>query len=338
MNKETDKFLIIYHMEDNDGLVSMAIAYNYLTDMLGIKPENIHRLGADYEIMNQLSTKKIKGNKTKLDIVLETYQHIIMTDISFNDFKYIKKIYEALGKEFIWIDHHAPVIKQSVIEKCDGISGERNTQRSAILNAYRFFFDPFDQKHATKDKSIELFRILSAMDSFSYEREGYEKDYVFDVNTGVSNKFMLKPEKIIPFVHQVLFEMDTRTQNSYIVRFHEEGHNYNVVQDEKNSNIVKQYGEEWKLRDGRSCCVIFYAGQTSSLYFKDVADKYQNGVVFKHLANGTWNVSMYNTSEDDKFDCGNYMKEHYGGGGHPGAAGGQMTQEKFIEVLQNKVF
>ena len=54
-----DKFLIIYHKEDNDGLFSMAIIYNYLVNDMHIKPENIHRLGADYKDMNVISTVKI---------------------------------------------------------------------------------------------------------------------------------------------------------------------------------------------------------------------------------------------------------------------------------------
>jgi nanoRNase/pAp phosphatase (c-di-AMP/oligoRNAs hydrolase) len=30
------------------------------------------------------------------------------------------------------------------------------------------------------------------------------------------------------------------------------------------------------------------------------------------------------------------MKQHYGGGGHVGAAGGTITEDKFIEILKKK--
>ena len=32
----------------------------------------------------------------------------------------------------------------------------------------------------------------------------------------------------------------------------------------------------------------------------------------------------------------NFMKEHYKGGGHPGAAGCTITQEQFIKILKKK--
>ena len=328
-----DKFLIIYHKEDNDGLFSMAIIFNYLVNDMHIKPENIHRLGADYKDMNIISTVR-KSGKTELDRILDKYQHIIMTDISFNDFSAIKKIYKKLGHEFVWIDHHAPIIKQSVREKMDKIPGVRDTNRSAILNAYKYTYDPFDEQYNNKDEKIELFRILSAFDSWTYEREGYTKDYVFSVNTAVINRFQLQPEKIIQFVNLVL---QSDNQKDIISKFSESGKEFNDNYYNINHKIVEDYAEIWNLKYvDKTALVIFQSGQTSSMWFEPFADKADCGLVFKHLNDGSWGVSLYNTSDDSDFHCGNYLKEHYGGGGHAGAAGCQLSQDQFIDILKNK--
>lgn len=359
------KILIIYHKEDNDGLFSMAIAYNYLQYELKLSSDNIDIMGADYDSLNHISNDIIENEITELDRIIEKYDFVIMTDISFNNFSYMKKLYEKLGNSFIWIDHHAPVIKQSVIEKVDGIQGWRDSSRSAILNMYRFFYDPFDNAYVSKDKKIELFRILSAWDSFSFEREGYSKSYVMHVNTGINNTYMLEPWKIINLVYGIIYpntesdnggeyrervsedEIEYGIGDDYVVNdeyyhlineMYYEGEKYNTVQDAKNRNIVKTYGEPWKLQNGRTALVIFMSCATSSLWFSEVENVYDNGIAFKHLKNGSWSVSIYNTSDDDTFDCGVYMKEHYHGGGHRGAAGCQLSEEQFIDILKKKIF
>lgn len=365
MFTDNSKVLIIYHKEDNDGLFSMAIAYNYLQYELKLPADNIDIKGADYDLLNHISNDIIDGEMTELDIIIEKYDFVIMTDISFNNFSYMKKLYKNLGNHFIWIDHHAPVIKQSVIEKVDGIQGLRDSSRSAILNMYRFFYDPFDNAYSNKDNKIELFRILSAWDSFSFEREGYSKSYVMHINTGINNTYMLDAHRIINLVYGIIYpnvendnggEYRERVNDDEFVygigddfvvndeyyhlinEMYYEGEKYNTIQDAKNHDVVKTYGEAWKLQNGRTAVVIFMSCATNSLWFSDVQKEYENGIVFKHLKNGSWSVSIYNTSDDDTFNCGAYMKEHYHGGGHIGAAGCQLSEEQFIEVLKKKIF
>ena len=50
-----DKYLIIYHKEDNDGLFSMAIIYNYLTEEKHINRNMISLFGADYNMMENIN-------------------------------------------------------------------------------------------------------------------------------------------------------------------------------------------------------------------------------------------------------------------------------------------
>ena len=72
MNK---KYLIIYHNEDNDGLFSMAIIYNYLHHELKVPKDDIRLFGTEYE----------KLKTVDLDEMISSFDTIIMTDVSFND-------------------------------------------------------------------------------------------------------------------------------------------------------------------------------------------------------------------------------------------------------------
>ena len=72
-----DKYLIIYHKEDNDGLFSMAIIYNYLTEEKHINRNMISLFGADYNMMENINIHT--------DII-DQYDYVYISNIScFND-------------------------------------------------------------------------------------------------------------------------------------------------------------------------------------------------------------------------------------------------------------
>lgn len=329
-------YLIIYHKEDNDGHFSAAIILNYLFNVLKVSQKNVFSLGCNYEDMSNLCIED-DNHKTQLDKYLEKYDTIIMTDISFNDISVMKKIYDIKKKNFIWIDHHAPVIKESFKLKFDDAPGLRDTNRSAILNAYKFFYDQFDEEYNAKSQKIELLRILSGFDSWTFEREGYTKDFVFSVNQGVSNTFCLKLKDIYTFVHKLL--NGEYNVKAIIQQFREAGDMYLKVESNKFENLLKEFSTVYKFDDGkREVPVLFYAGQTFSDMFQSVQDKFEHGAVFKQMKTGRWCISLYNTTDDVDFHCGDYLKKKYGGGGHKGAAGCQISEEQMLDIIKNKEF
>ena len=90
-------YLIIYHREDNDGVFSAAIFEDYLLNKLHLKLEDLVFLGADYNILSEFAKDK-HNTPEKLH---EDFKHIIMTDISFNDSKFMKDLYNEFGNDFI---------------------------------------------------------------------------------------------------------------------------------------------------------------------------------------------------------------------------------------------
>ncbi len=326
-----ETYLIIYHEEDNDGLFSAAIIYNYLRNELHIEKGNISLLGMTYaKLASEFPDKEALKEK-----LYDVYTNIFMTDISFNDYKQmigLKRLYE---NKFVWIDHHAPIITSSMKYKFDDIIGERYTSRSALLLAYRFLYDPFDLKYNNGEAPI-LFRMLSAYDSWSYERENVDFNVCRNVNKGVDYVFKLDITKVIDAVYNILYD-DTKS-GGYIT-FERIGATLNEYDDIKNAELISKYGDfSWKV-NGTPTVMLMVQGPTSSLMFKSV--KYKNikhGIVLKYLPNGNYVVSLYNinTEYDKEFHCGKYLKEKYNGGGHAGAAGCTLTPKQFQKIMKTK--
>ena len=67
----SNKYLIIYHKEDNDGVFSAAIFYDYLVNDLHINIDLIDLLPADYNYLNNIS------NEYTAEKLHETYKIMI---------------------------------------------------------------------------------------------------------------------------------------------------------------------------------------------------------------------------------------------------------------------
>ncbi len=339
------KYLIIYHKEDNDGVFSAAIFYDYITRVLNYKLEDICFIGADYNMLTQFA----KDNDVKK--LHEDFDCIIMTDISFNDVSYMKKLWKEFGHGFVWCDHHAPIIKESIKNNFDDIPGIRDTGRSAILCVYKFLYDQFDEEYNSK-KVPELLRILSAWDSWSYEREGYDFEFVRKVNKGVTYKYNLELGKTKELVSNLIQTYQTNKpcgsfsgqfkDNSLIKELSDTGSIIANVEDRNMENIVNNVGDtSWyvQLNDTskHSACALFMQGGSSSTIFKSLQNtNIRHGLVFKHSKNGNWVLSMYNVNDSDEFHCGDFLKTKYNGGGHKGAAGCTLTEKQFIKILQSR--
>ena len=345
------KYLLIYHKEDNDGVFSGAIFYNYLINNLNVQKEDIQLMGADYNLLSFYATSH------EVDELHYAYENIILTDISFSP-TYMKSLYKEFKNNMIWCDHHAPIIQESYKLKFANCPGIRNTSKSAILCAYEFLYDQFNEIYSTIDKHAdirfpELFRILSGWDSWSYEREGYEFDYVRNVNKGVTYTFKLDFNKVLEQVNKIIYIYANNlgydyvlAEKNFIKHMHDIGKTLNEYEDNVMADIIRNSGDcSWKVitedENGkplaRTACAIFHQGATNSTMFKSLIGKgIEQGLVFKHGKNGNWVLSMYNIYDNAEFHCGEFLKEKYKGGGHKGAAGCTLTEKQFINILKNK--
>ena len=325
------KYLIVYHLEDNDGCCSAAIFKYYLNTVLGIDEKDITLFGATYPILD-----KVKANNF---IDSDGYDSLIITDISFNDFNAMEYLYEKFGKNnFTWIDHHAPVIKTSVERKYDTlINGVRDSSRSAILNAYKYCFDPVDIKYISGEAPIVL-RYLSAWDSWSTERENLDFDRTRNINTGFTSESALSVDYWYKIMDTLINSSNYSEEiNTLLNSMEERGRKINDANDKKCEELLKTNAMDGFIVDGnRKCVVLFTSGPTNSLMFKTVQGKYDNAVCFKSSSTGNIILSMYNVIDNHEFHCGTYLKNKYGGGGHEGAAGATIGIDTFINILKTK--
>ena len=314
-----EQYLIIYHKEDNDGLFSMAIIYNYLITEKNINKDSVKLFGADYNDLDKLSLD---------DDIIKNSTHIYISDVSFDTVEKMIKLKEMFGENLVWIDHHKPMIDNSITNGFNDINGLRDTKHSALYNAFKYLYPTYDIP--------ELFKILSAWDSWSYDAEGIDFDLCRYVNIGVNNKFNLNPDSIIKYVCLLIYTYADYINTPDIDKFYEIGTFEANILDRTYENNVKAYGDfSWTV-NGRTACAMFIQGPSNSQMFKVCKDKIQNGIVFKRLPDSNWVLSLYNTDNQHDFHCGEYLKKHFNGGGHEGAAGCQISEELFINILKQK--
>lgn len=314
-----EQYLIIYHKEDNDGLFSMAIIYNYLITEKNINKDSVKLFGADYNDLDKLSLD---------DDIIKNSTHIYISDVSFDTVEKMIQLKEMFGENLVWIDHHKPMIDNSITNGFNDINGLRDTKHSALYNAFKYLYPTYDIP--------ELFKILSAWDSWSYDAEGIDFDLCRYVNIGVNNKFNLNPDSIINYVCLLIYTYADYINSPDIDKFYEIGKFEANILDRTYENNVKAYGDfSWTV-NGRTACAMFIQGPSNSQMFKVCKDKIQNGIVFKRLPDSNWTLSLYNTDNQHDFHCGEYLKKHFNGGGHEGAAGCQISEELFINILKQK--
>ena len=314
-----EQYLIIYHKEDNDGLFSMAIIYNYLIIEKNINKDCVKLFGADYNDLDKLSLD---------DDIIKNSTHIYISDVSFDTVEKMMQLKEMFGENLVWIDHHKPMIDNSISKGFDDIKGIRDTKHSALYNAFKYLYPTHNIP--------ELFKLLSAWDSWSYDAEGIDFDLCKYINIGVNNIYNLNPDFIINYVYLLIYIYNDYINPPDIDELYEIGKFEAKILDRTYENNVKAYGDfSWTV-NGRTACAMFIQGPSNSQMFKVCKDKVQNGIVFKRLPDSNWALSLYNTDNQHDFHCGEYLKKHFNGGGHEGAAGCQISEELFINILKQK--
>ena len=394
MDKNT---IIIYHKEDADGLLSAAICWNgllgndkhkimyMLNDSNNCLNTYIHQfeynnknsteidlLGTTYAELSGLINQY--GSYTNLiDSWSEKYKTIIMTDISFNETGAMKYLADKFNINFIWFDHHAPIINASYKEGFDTVPGSRETHCSAIMHVWKYFYGglPVEFINNLDDEHIPwIIRALSGYDSFNWEKHGIDFDTVFATSRGFEFYIKKDIKQAIQFASELityyilhhlidpelisLDDLDTeqyafeKTFEDKIEKIKDYGKTIIEYENYNWEYKLKEFGDfNWTL-DGhysgqRKAVALFTQEQTCSTYFKSLKETnpdIQNAIVFrKSNKNDGWSVSVYNINvEDDKiYHVGNYLKKRYKkGGGHAGAGGAILTKLQFSRIMKTK--
>lgn len=327
-----DKVLLIYHKDDNDGVYSAALIYRYIIEKLGVQKEYVTTLGVDYNMLSEM--------KNDIQKWRELHTTLIMTDISFNEWRAMTKAKKLFESKFIWIDHHAPAIKQSIDKGYSDVAGIRETWTSAIGLAYEWLWDPLRVKKSSTEMP-QILQYLAGWDSWNPYVYGLTMDDCMAVNLAVNMDTHLSLSRAIQEVRDMMYddgsESDRGRSNFYELQ--ESGQTILEYQKTQWATLVKENAEYGWTVNGRPAIALFVQGPTTSKMFESIKDEVQCAIVFKHSKNGKWSGSVYNTEEeyDKEFNVGKYLKSIIKvAGGHSGCGGFTISQSKFLKLLKTK--
>lgn len=330
------KILIISHKEDNDGIFSAAIIKNFLV--------NEKKISEDRFVLNLIDYNEAPKTFKHVIETSDEYSEVYISDISFAPDS-MKMLYEIFGDKLTWFDHHKPIIEKSVEMHFDGIKGIRQSDKSALLNAYIYFYG--------ENNIPKLFTYLSLWDSWTYGKK--DRDFIMSINEGVNLEYKLNFDSIYALVGNIINSYNGKIMSSdmnftlfnsttldsgIIADMKAKGENVIKYRNNHFEKILREFGDySWKIKTEngyRTACALFLQEHTNSIIFESVSDKVQNGIVFKRLPDSNWALSLYNTNDNDIFHCGTFCQKAYNGGGHKGAAGAVLTERQMFNLLSTK--
>lgn len=303
------KAIIIYHRADYDGLGSMLVAHQALSSDPEI--EQIDLLGWNYgdEVPNLI-----------YDFGSE-YDLITMVDISFPAEHMMDLVeLQKVGVTTYWIDHHITAIKDSEKYGYDSLPGLRFDGLAAIENTWNFFF---------KDYNIPpIVQLLGTYDVWNKTRFDWE-ELTLPLQFALRAKYGLSIDRLAedwPTLVTSTFEQ--------LMPFIESGKLILNYQRLNWASAIKNYSWEVTVAEkyrGIACMSTEY----SSNLFGEKSKEYDVMIVLNwHPRSNGFKISMYIDPErEGDFSAGEYMKTHFGGGGHKCAAGGTMSQEQFLRLI-----
>lgn len=301
------------------------------------------------------------------------YTHVIAADISFNETDVMFSLYNKYKENFAWFDHHKAAIASS--ENAESpfyeAAGLRDTSTSALMLVYHYFYGT-GYCHSlcqSMQTAPEMLRLLAGYDSWqpkthlieSLDRalaftKGFEHEIKMTIAAAVRYAaFALYNSIIYNEYENSLKELKETDEAAYenilqhadcVNQYLDMGRDRierdgNVIIDTQKQmwkQSVQQFGDYSFTVNGERCCALFSQMAANSKMFDCVSDKGVDYVaVFKRTPESKWVLSLYNTCcYGSKFCVGTYLKERYGGGGHPGAGGATLGSEQFEAIMASR--
>lgn len=299
------KALIIYHRVDFDGLFGQSIAEKAITST----PEwTVDKIGLNYgdpEIQDIIPER-----------VMSEYSAVFIIDFCLPA-EIMIRLREIDRSKVYWIDHHITQIKESESAGYSDLPGIRVIGKAAAELTWGMFFP--DTKLPL---SVDLVSAYDVWDKtrFDWDTETLSFQYGLRMFAPISVDWNIVPGD--PWFESKVTEI-TSTGRTILQNLKLDWEKWI-----KTSGIPVTVGE----KEIPGMCLIGGPHYGSSP-FESVLDEYD---IYVTVNPKTGSVSMY--SEPDRnpeFSCGDYMKENYSGGGHRCAAGGKMTREQLLRLLDS---
>lgn len=293
--------MIIYHKADLDGYFSGALVKSIYKD------ETLY--GIDY-------------NETIDDTVLDNEGIIYLVDFSLP----VHQMQKYAGK-MVWIDHHRTAINDSKKYGYDDILGVRDENYAACELVYSYLYK---QSSVFPLQEPAIIKYVGNWDI--HRRTGYDEWHDTQVvQLGLKHNYLSWGiDKLVDELDWLLNMSTNGVKNSLI---YSEGNLLWWHQLAENKKLVKSAFEVQV--DGKPASAI--VGPISSAVFDSVKNREQLWVVFNGISPDGVKMSVYKDPDVFvDFNCGDYLKRHYGGGGHPSAAGAFIDFDTFTDIIKSK--
>lgn len=295
------KDVIIYHKVDLDGVASAAIVVDYLKT----KGREYELLGWTYgDPIPELSDGTLK---------------VWILDVSFGeDHEKICGKWNTNCSGVVWIDHHKTAIPEHLMED-QGMMGIRRIGTAACELTWEYLYGP-------DDSCYEIIQYLSAYDVWDKNR--FNWDDIMAIQYAIRARVGLDVDKMVDLIKAM--EKYVSMGASLFV----EGDSIIKFLKIKNKEECTNYSFEGHI-DGYNA-IFMNTLEFNSITFDSVynEDKHDLMCPFAVLPNGLVRFSLYSTKK--YMDCGEIAKT-FGGGGHKGAAGFQLSvdDKRFLNFMLN---
>lgn len=273
------RVLVCYHKSDLDGKCSAAVVgrhYNW----------NVDFLGSDYNYQPPISKiASLKGG-----------DKFYLLDLSFkpDQMRRIKRLSEANGFRFIYIDHHISACR---LYSDLGLDGLLETSAAACELTYRFFYP---------NKPIPIaVKLLSDYDTWQIGKSNWRSEILpFQFGMRVFNT---NPGETILW--------------SSLLDIEKGSHLWKLILN-RGDAIVRYLEKTWAGLQAQCCdmhlgvipCKVL-SGKFNSMAFGNLVEE-TLCVCLELCSNRLWKIHLYSKIYDVS-----KIAQRYGGGGHKGAAG-----------------
>ena len=296
------KALVIFHRVDYDGLFGNAIATRALTGQ-GYEVEHF-----GYNYRDDLS----------LMPELDQYDRIVLTDISL-DVQSMLNLYYNYKDKVEWIDHHITAINDSFSNGYNDMKGVRVNGTAASKLTWLYFFPDEEVPYAVD--------LVANYDVWNHDVYDWDNE-ILAFQYGLGSEFKMDVQGVCDGLDSIINNvMDIQKIGSCI----------NKYMADLEKSWCSRFAFEVTV-DGKWHGVAMLSPMFGSTIFQSLTDKNYDCYVVMNKSSkedDVYNISMYSDKEGIELNCGEYMKAHFNGGGHKGAAGGTMTAGEFMNVITN---
>lgn len=338
----------IFHHDDRDGYTAAAVIYyHYVSSILAEVSSGRLGINDAMNTINAIETIEMNYSKPWPIDSIDSLETVYIVDLSFtkDTADTLKSIIDKTGdiNSIIWIDHHL-----SSIDLCksdnyyNSINGLRSTKYCGayLAWAYTQYNDIYNSNYSYRVSSEELDKIYDLASLFIRNTDNWDCFKKVDKEVRAANEAFNMLDHSVSYDNTKfwgdLLDSYNRGFNGY-TRLINLGMSYVDYQD-------RQYEKQRKY--------VFYASfnvpgyediiipvlnttECNSLVFGDLYDRYPAVCRFNlNGMDGRYVYSIYSDTTKNDFDC-HVIAEHFGGGGHKGAAG-FSTSLHLYEVMSIK--